>query len=118
VFYAASALAALRDLGVQPIAVLTRSETAYTWRDPSTAGGWQDRWEAWQQHYAMAFYLARYYNVQRFQMFNEPDLSSNSGLDQTSYLQRLQFASDAFQSAVLDVNRIFGKNLTAQVNAP
>ena len=72
--------------------------------DPAgTAAGWADRWEQWQHFYAQAFYLARYFDVHRFQMYNEPNHSSNS-IVQHQYIERLRLASDAVQSAVADVN--------------
>src|SRR5690606_39050253 len=50
-------------------------------------------------------------------MYNEPDHSSHD-ISQLDYLERLQFASDAVQSAIADVNSLFGKTLTAEVQAP
>lgn len=107
----------LHALGIAPIAVIQRTNTASPFRDSGTAGGWQDRWEHWQHFYAQAFYLAQHYDVERFHMYNEPDHSSQS-ISQADYLERLQFASDAVQAAVADVNALFGKSLTAQVQAP
>ncbi|HOA75178.1 MAG TPA: DNRLRE domain-containing protein [Phycisphaerae bacterium] len=116
--YLAHTLERLTQLGVTFNVAIVRSEVSYPWRDPSTPQGWADRWEHWQHTYAQAFYLARYYGVQRFHMFNEPDHSSHPTLTQDVYLQRLQFASDAIQCAVEDVNRLFGTALTAEVQAP
>lgn len=116
--YLADTLRSLTEMSIRFVIALHRSETAYPWRDPATALGWADRWEHWQHNYAQAFYLARYYGIERFQMFNEPDHSSHPTLTQEIYLQRLQFASDAIQCAVQDVNRLFGKHLVARVQAP
>src|SRR6185295_614069 len=65
-----------------------------------------------------AFYLGRGFDVQRYQMFNEPDHSSAGGLTQADYLQRLQLCSDAIQSALADVNSIYGKSLVPKILAP
>src|SRR5207244_4412401 len=84
-----------------------------------TATGWADRWEHWQHFYLQAFYLARYFDVHRFQMYNEPNIDSNTSPGVSGdYMERLKFASDAVQSAVADVNRIYGKSLHAEVEAP
>jgi hypothetical protein len=79
---------------------------------------WAGKWELWQHFYAQAFYLGREYDVERFQMFNEPDHSSADGLTLPDYLQRLQLASDAVQSAGVDVNERYGKSLKARLLAP
>jgi hypothetical protein len=68
--------------------------------------------------YLNAFYLARHYDVARFQLFNEPDHPNSKHLTQADYLRRLQLGSDAVQAAVADVNRRFGRSLPVQVSAP
>jgi hypothetical protein len=107
----------LHDLGVAPLAVITRSSGSTPWSASGTVLGWKDRWEHWQHYYAQAFYLARNFDVERFQMYNEPDHSSQS-ISQAEYLERLQFASDAVQAALADVNALFGKSLVPQLQAP
>ena len=78
---------------------------------------WAGKWEQWQHYYAMAYYMARYYDVSRFQTYNEPDQSS-SPVPQSEWIQRLKIASDAIRSAIADVDRDYGKNLIADVSAP
>ncbi len=116
--YLAAAFEALKAMGIEPVVVISRSETSYPWGDPATPAGWGDRWEHWQHYYAQAFHLGRQYGVERFHTFNEPDHSSHPDLGQAEYLERLQLASDAIQCAIADVNRIFGGSLVAQVQAP
>lgn len=103
--------------GIQPLAMINRTSGQYAFATAGTPAGWADRWEHWQHYYAQAFYLASNYDVERYSMYNEPDHSSQS-VTQDDYLQRLQFASDAIQSAIADVNQLYGKQLDAQVLAP
>ena len=107
------ALSQLRQLGVQILVNITASRSTFPISD---ANDWAGKWELWQHYYAEAFYLAREFDVQRFQMYNEPNIAS--GLTQSDYLQRLQLASDAVQSALAEVNRIYGKSLTPLLHAP
>ncbi|MEN1680350.1 MAG: DNRLRE domain-containing protein [Planctomycetota bacterium] len=103
--------------GVQPLAMINRTNNRYPFAADGAAQGWGDRWEHWQHYYAQAFYLAQNFDVERYSMYNEPDQSSQT-VTQEDYLLRLQLASDAIQSAVADVNQMFGKQLNAQVLAP
>lgn len=111
------AFAQLVGIGITPLAVISRANTAYPFAEADTVNGWRDRWEHWQHFYAQAFYLARHHGVERFHVFNEPDHGSQD-VSQNEYLERLQLASDAIQSAVEDANRLFGSSLIAQVQAP
>ncbi len=105
----------LRKLGIQIDANITASQSFLT---ITNATDWAGKWELWQHYYAQAFYLAREFDVQRFQMFNEPDHPNAGGLTQEDFLQRLQLASDAVQSAIADVNQIYGKTLSPLILAP
>lgn len=102
----------LRRLGVQICAQITASGS----RLPiASTNDWAGKWELWQHFYAQAFYLGRTFDVQRYQMYNEPDAVPLTDAD---FLQRLQLASDAVQSAIADVNSLFGKSLTPLMLAP
>lgn len=103
----------LRQLGVGLLVCLTASTSDFPIADNSD---WPGKWELWQHYYAEGFYFARNFDVERYQMYNEPNLSGT--LTITDFLMRLQIISDAIQSAVADVNRMFGKNLTPQMYAP
>lgn len=107
----------LSSNGISPLAIINRTEGRYPFAANGTAAGWADRWEHWQHYYAQAYYLGSNYDVQRFSMYNEPDQGSQD-VTQADYLNRLQLASDAIQSALQDVNRDFGKTLEANVIAP
>ena len=107
----------LSSNGISPLAIINRTQGQYPFAANGTAAGWADRWEHWQHYYAQAYYLGSNYDVQRFSMYNEPDQGSQN-VTQADYLNRLQLASDAVQSALQDVNRDFGKTLQANVIAP
>ena len=77
---------------------------------------WAGKWEQWQHYYAMAFHSARNYDVAQWQMYNEPNGDDNT--NQTDYVIRLKLASDAIRSAIEDVNRLYSKNLVADIAAP
>ncbi len=98
----------LHARGITPVIELSRSTS---W----TMSTWAGKWEQWQHYYAMAYYLGRYYDVSRFQTFNEPDLSS---MTQSEWLDRLKISSDAIHSAIADVDRDYGKSLVADISAP
>ena len=107
----------LSSNGIRPLAIINRTVGRYPFDANGTADGWADRWEHWQHYYAQAYYLGSNYDVERYSMYNEPDHSSQS-VTQADYLNRLQLASDAIQSALEDVNRDFGKNLVPNIAAP
>ena len=108
-----SSFSALRQLGVQILVNITASESQL----PITSStDWAGKWELWHRYYEAAFYLGREFDVQRYQMFNEPD--GNASLTTADYLPRLQLASDAIQAALADVNRNYGKSLTPLILAP
>jgi hypothetical protein len=113
----------MKALGIKPLIVMTRSPASYTWpASPAanSAADWQDRWLAWQQWYAQAFVHAQYNDVENFQFFNEPDLyaSSNGTLTQDQWLEMVRFGANAVESAIADVNRLYGKSLTPHVYGP
>ena len=102
----------LRKLGIQICAQITGTSSRF----PITGDSdWAGKWEFWQHYYAQAFYLGRTFDVQRYQMYNEPDAVPLSSAD---FLRRLQLASDAVQSALADVNALYGKSLTPTMLAP
>lgn len=107
----------LSSNGVKPLAMINRTAGQYPFDTAGSAAGWADRWEHWQHYYAQAFYLGSNFDVERYSMYNEPDHSSQS-VTQADYLERLQLASDAIQSALADVNSLYGKQLEPQVLAP
>jgi hypothetical protein len=102
-------LGALKSQGIQVQAVLGRTG----WTQPGT---WADRWEHWQCYYAMAYHMAKNYDVALYETFNEPDLTD--GPEQSEYVEWLRFAADAIRCAVVDVNSRFGKQLVPLVLAP
>ena len=106
------ALGELRKLGVRVCAQITASESRFPITDTNDWGG---KWELWQHYYADAFYLGRLFDVDRYQVYNEPN---NTTLSSTHFLMRLQLVADAVQSALADVNLLYSKSLRAQLLAP
>jgi hypothetical protein len=107
------ALSEMRKLGIRICAQITASAS----RLPlSGSSDWPNMWELWQHYYAQAFYLGRYYDVERYQMYNEPNHSPV--VPQDDYMLRLQLASDAIQLALADVNSLYGKSLAPTMLAP
>ncbi len=102
----------LRRLGIHILVCITASPGTFPIADTND---WAGKWALWQHFYVQAFYLGRQFDVERYQMYNEPNLAS---LSLSDYLQRLQLASDAVQSALADMNQIYGKALAPQLFAP
>jgi len=105
----------LRQMGVSMLMQVTASEGFFP---ITSAGDWGGKWQLWKHYYAMAFHLARHFDVRRYQMFNEPDHPNAAGLLPSNWLMRLQLVKDAVTSAIADVNRLYGKNLVPLVYAP
>jgi hypothetical protein len=105
----------LHNLKIDTVVEINYTNGSFPWDPAGTTAGWADRWEEWQHFYAQAFYLAKNFDVHRFEMYNEPN---GDDIPASEWLERLRFTSDAVQAAVADVNRIYGKNLDAQVQAP
>lgn len=104
--------AELQRLGVEPIVVLNRQG----WQDDSD---WAGKWEHWQYYYAMAYHLAKNYDVAMFEPFNEPDHTDVKEIpSQALYIGWTRFASDAIRAAVTEVNTRYGKHLEVQILAP
>jgi hypothetical protein len=106
------ACSGLRHLAIRILVCITASAGTFPITD---ANDWAGKWSLWQHFYVQAFYLGHEFDIERYQMYNEPNLDS---LTQADYLQRLQLASDAVQSALADVNSLYGKALAPQFFAP
>ncbi len=103
----------LRQLGVRMLISIQASSATFP---IASASDWAGKWELWQHYYFQAFFLGREFDVERFQMWNEPDLSG--GPTVADYVERLKLASDAIQCALADVNQRYGKSLAARIIAP
>jgi len=97
----------LGSLGIQPMINITASSSFST-------SSWGEKWKMYKHYYAMGYLLGRDYGVQRYQMYNEPDLG---GLP-SDYLERAQIASQALQDAGEDLRNREGKNLKVVVAGP
>lgn len=80
-------------------------------------GDWAGKWLAWRTFYALAFHVAREFDVERFAQHNEPNHPDNA-IDPTAWLMRVRLCSDAVDSALADVNALYGKSLTPRFVAP
>ncbi len=60
----------LRQLGIQILISIEASASTFP---ITSASDWAGKWELWQHYYFQAFYLGREFDVERFQMWNEPD---------------------------------------------
>lgn len=78
---------------------------------------WAGKWVAWRTYYSVAFYLAREFDVERFASHNEPN-HPNTFIDTAPWLMRKRLAADAVQSALADVNALYGKWLRPRFHAP
>ena len=107
------ALGEMRKLGIRICAQITASTSRFPL---AGSNDWPNLWELWQHYYAQAFYLGRYFDVERYQMYNEPNHSPV--VPEDDYMLRLQLASDAIQLALADVNSLYGKSLVSTVLAP
>lgn len=101
-----------------PLVMIHRGVGRYAFRDSGNQRDWTSRWLTWQHYYAQAFWMARHFDVERFQVYNEPDHRINARLPQSEYIERLQISSDAVQAALEDVNRLYNKNLQPRISAP
>lgn len=112
------ALSELRKLGTDLLVVLSCPRDQIPFDTAQGTPDWKSRWAYWRGVYTNAFYLARTYDVERFQLFNEPDHSESLTLEQDDFIRRLQIGSDAVQAAITDVNRLYQKSLKPQISAP
>lgn len=103
--------------GLTPLVMIHRGVGSYPLND-TTEKDWASRWELWQHYYAQAFWYAKNYDVERFQVYNEPDHSLNAEMSQAEYIERLRISSDAIQSAISDVNERYGKQLEVRITSP
>jgi hypothetical protein len=112
-------LSQLHQRGMDVLLQTTRS-TSFNYVGAGASGNiWGGRWEQWKWYYTVAYYAAKNYDVQRYQMFNEPDHSA-SGIsgDMSQWIDRMKVASDAVHAAIADVNATFGKSLSVDIYAP
>lgn len=105
-------------LGAHILAMLGHSTRGLPLDRADGTPDWFSRWTYWRGVYLNAAYLAENYDVERFQLFNEPNHANSASLSQADYVRRMQIGSDAIQAAVADVNHRLGRRLRAQVSAP
>lgn len=107
-----------KERNLTPLVMIHRGLGRYPFRDSANKLDWTSRWHTWQHYYAQAFWMARHFDVERFQIYNEPDHRINARLPQEEYIERLKISSDAVQAALEDVNRLYDKDLRPRISAP
>lgn len=108
----------LRKMGADVLIMMSRTTSRQPFDTAAGTPDWFGRWTYWRGVYLNAFYLARHYNVERFQLFNEPDHVLHKDIEQADFIRRLQIGSDAVQAALMDVNRIYRQSLRPRISAP
>ena len=106
------ALGQVVGLGGHVCAQITVSDGSFP---IASTNDWAGQWALWQYYYAQTFYLGGTFAVDHYQMYNEPN---NAGITQADFFLRLEIVADAVQSALADVNRIYGKSLDPHLLAP
>nr|MCU0791997.1 hypothetical protein [Opitutaceae bacterium] len=111
-------LSELRKNGLTVLVQLNHNTRAYPFERADGSPDWHGRWAYWRGIYLNARYLASTYDVERFQLFNEPDHPHSKHISQADYLRRHQLGADALRAALADVNRAEGKSLSLRLGAP
>ncbi|MEA4936387.1 MAG: discoidin domain-containing protein [Paludibacter sp.] len=86
--------------------------------DRNFNNNWSNKWQQWQRFYALAYYAAKTGDVSMFAMQNEPNHHAAGPMKIETYISGLQIVSDAVHCAVEDVNKRYGKKLTAKILSP
>ncbi|MPN17559.1 hypothetical protein SDC9_164913 [bioreactor metagenome] len=86
--------------------------------DRNFNNNWSNKWQQWQRFYALAYYAAKTGDVSMFAMQNEPKHHAAGPMKIETYISGLQIVSDAVHCAVEDVNKRYGKKLTAKILSP
>ncbi|HEV8080337.1 MAG TPA: discoidin domain-containing protein, partial [Chitinophagaceae bacterium] len=79
---------------------------------------WGNKWKQWQRYYALAYYAAKKGDVAMFAMQNEPNHRNSGPMKLNQWIMGMQIVSDAVHSAVEDINKKYGKNLTPKFVGP
>ncbi|AHF94338.1 hypothetical protein OPIT5_12585 [Opitutaceae bacterium TAV5] len=117
-------LSEFRRLGVDilcPLTIGARNALAggrFPLNHPDGTPDWISRHAYWRGIYLNAFYLARHYDIRRFQLFNEPDHRESQPITQEQFLTLVQLGSDAVRAAIDDVNRLYDRHLVPLISAP
>lgn len=96
-------LSEMKKNGFTNLVQLNHTESKYPFERADGSPDWHGRWSYWRGMYLLGTYLGTTYGVERFQLFNEPDL--NKPISQADYLRRHQIGADALQCAFADLNR-------------
>ena len=103
------ALSELKRLKIDPIIQVGSTDFDSTWGN---------KWKQWQRYYALAYYAAKTGDVTMFAMQNEPNHKASGPMKLDQWISGMQIVSDALTSAIEDVDKAYGKNLTARMVGP
>eukprot|EP01036_Dinobryon_divergens_P023012 gene23012-31323_t len=105
-------ISALQELDISPLPVtqITCSTFSFSTMNPQLGVYWAERWELYKQRYAIARWMWLR-GVTETEFWNEPDLSSNTCINQTTWIDMYTLSSTAIHNAYDDLN------LDATINA-
>ena len=109
----------IEQLGISALAVtqITCSTFSFSTMNPLLNNYWAERWELYKQRYAVARWMWLR-GVTDTEFWNEPDLSANSCINQTTWLDMYTLSSTAIQNAFSDLNLDVSNNLIGCPSVP
>ena len=110
-------LHALREAKIEILATITCSY-AFKLLQSDGKTNWSNAWSFWEAYYAEAYQLASQHQVQRYQIFNEPNHKESAKLTQEEYSARMAIGTDAIQAAISDAAQTTKTALTPLISAP
>jgi hypothetical protein len=110
-------LHALREAKIELLATIT-CPYAFKLLQSDGKTNWSNAWSFWEAYYAEAYQLASQHQVQRYQLFNEPNHKESAKLTQEEYSARMAIGTDAIQAALADAAQTTKTALTPLISAP
>jgi len=110
-------LHALREAKIELLATIT-CPYAFKLLHVDGKTNWSNAWSFWEAYYAEAYQLASQHQVQRYQLFNEPNHKESAKLTQEEYSARMAVGTDAIQAAISDAAQTTKTALTPLISAP
>ncbi len=110
-------LHALREAKIEILATIT-CPYAFKLLQSDGKTNWSNAWSFWEAYYAEAYQLASQHQVQRYQIFNEPNHKESAKLTQEEYSARMAIGTDAIQAALSDAAQTTKTALTPLISAP
>jgi hypothetical protein len=110
-------LHALREAKIELLATIT-CPYAFKLLQADGKTNWSNAWSFWEAYYAEAYQLASQHQVQRYQLFNEPNHKESAKLTQEEYSARMVIGTDAIQAALSDAAKTTKTDLSPLISAP